>query len=513
MITRAQFPIGSLVAIIATEVRLRLRSRALASQLFSMVALVAFLIPRPHSSYAMISVGDRWLRLNEDTAMIAIAVVLGTALILLLPLFLDFGLRRDRKASMPLIHGSLGIAGPIFGLGRFVGIFLSGLFLALICAVILILTLGLRYEALPSANSIAVTLIWLLEIVALSVPAAIAFEALAGQNTAIRAVMVFSWWTLWVILSIGSVADPAHVKALISLFPADLASNDLSVGIVPIGNRAAVDWTIVASAPKVIISSSLARTGALIILGAGVAALAGRLCLKPAGSRHSGKAFTIPAKWRGAPSASLPQLPQPTALPDAIAIVMARLVTAAPFGLYLAAAALLTGFVSPRFSLVLAHISAILLIRPTTPTETRLANQFEPTLSALRGGRGPMTHTIALSLIIVPSSLTALASAAPLQCATALLGLLSACMWLVWTHRQAGLDLLGVSVRAGIVYVTGFNDIPPQLDILGFAFAAQSALAVQVAIFIGLAVLAFKRPPHLRLQRSRDVRIKKASGQ
>jgi hypothetical protein len=350
----------------------------------------------------------------------------------------------------------------------------------------------------------------LLEIVALSVPAAIAFEAIAARNSAIRAAMAFGWWSLWVMVSIGGVADPAHIKALMSSFPADLAVNDLSVGIVPIGNRAAADWTIVASAPKVIISSSLVRTGALIILGAGVGALAGRLCLKPTNSRRSGKAFAIPAKWREVPSASLPQLPQPAALPHAVGIVMARLLRAAPFGLFLAAAALPTGIISPRFGLVLAHISAIVLIRPTTPTETRLANQFEPTLSALRGGRGPMTHAIALSMIVVPSSLMALASAAPLQCATALLGLLSACIWLVWTHRQAGLDLLGVSVHAGIVYVTGFNDIPPQLDILGFAFAAQSALAAQVAIFIGLAVMAFKRPSHP--PRSRDARLKTASG-
>lgn len=490
------FPIADAIA--RNEFRLRLRSRSVPLQLFAMVALVALLVPRQSASYSLITVGERWLRLNQDTGMVALAVVLGVVLLLMMPLYLDFGLRRDRVAGATSLHGTMGLPAPVFGIGRYFGILLFGLLFIAASLTILTLTMWLRYGIFPSLLSIGLAGAILIKVMALSVPVAIVLEVVAFKSALVRSVLAFAWWTACVIMSIGGVYGFANFDALTASFPAELDSSSMSVGMVSIGDRASADWFVIAGDTGSLLRDGILGTAAFIAIGAAVSAALAWTCLRPHDKLEGGKKFGIPARWLESSatpaivgahaSDALPKPPGPFA---SAVLVAQRMVKATPFGAATVALAFITGFASPAAGLILAHISAMMLVRPMAGTEQAIASRFEPTLSGLSGKRTKSIHILALAGLAVAAALPAMVQLPTVQALTALIGLVSASVWLVWTHRHTNLDILGTSILAGIIYLTGFNDMPPEVDILGFATVSTSALMGQAIITAVVAWLAF----------------------
>lgn len=483
--------VTSLAVIARAEFGLRLRSSALPYQIFFIVALAALLVPRPGANYAIISSGRAWLRLGPDSAMLTITAVLGMSLLLLLPLFLDFGMVRDRTTGVVRIHRSLGLDTIPFGLGRGLGLFaFAGVFVGC-CWAILYATLWLRYANAPSIAAVAASLGLLTLVVALSVPAAIVIEVVGRGNAGLRTLLAFLWWTACLILSIDQVADPAGIGLLRAALPPALADQGLSVGFVSIAGHHPVEWARIATGG---VERVLPRIEAAIVttlVGLAAAGVLGTYALRLGAAPAGRSSYMVPHQYRERATArpfSARSLRAPVApgYASTIVMVLAHWSRRSPLGCSCVLVALAAGCVSPKAGLIVALVSMILFIRRTSAEEARLARRFEPSLAAFGGAAGLVIHSLALAATTMFAALPAIAAIPITQAATAALGIATASLWLVWTHRYTAVPVLGLSVLGAIIYVTGFNKVPPALDIMGFTAASTVALIVQAMLLVAL---------------------------
>ncbi len=486
--------VASLAVIARTEFELRLRFSGLPYQIFFIVALAALLVPRPGASYAIISSGRAWLSLGPDSAMLTITAVLSMSLLLLLPLFLDFGMLRDRTTGVVRIHRSLGLAPIPFGVGRGLGLFaFAGVFVGG-CWLILYATLWLRYGAAPSTAAVAASLALLTLAVSLSVPAAIFIEIVGRGNAGLRTLLAVLWWTACLIISINRVADPAGIGLLRAALPPALADRGLSIGFVSIAGQNPIEWTHIATGGVELILPRIKAGIITILAGLAAAGALGTYALRPRAGTTGRSSYMVPQQYRERGTARSFQdqtflAPVTPGYASTILLVLAHWARRSPLGCICVLVAFAVGAASPKVGLITALISTILFVRRTSAEEARLARRFEPSLAAFCGSAGLVMHSLALAATTLFAALPAIAVISFTQAVTAALGIATASLWLVWTHRYAAVPVLGLSVLGAIIYVTGFNKVPPTLDIMGFTTASPVALTTQAVLLFTLVAI------------------------
>ncbi|MFP2905394.1 hypothetical protein ACLESD_10120 [Pyxidicoccus sp. 3LFB2] len=144
---------------------------------------------------------------------------------------------------------------------------------------------------------------------------------------------------------------------------------------------------------------------------------------------------------------------------------------------------------APGAALAMALMVLMAVASNTSDREVRVAATLEMTTAALLRPSPSLLHGGVLTLMAALPAIPALARMAPVQAATAGLGLIASALWLTWTHRCVQRPLLGISTFALLWYVEVFNDLPPALDVLGLWHTSAHALLAAAAAAGGMLFL------------------------
>ncbi|MFT6473026.1 hypothetical protein [Qipengyuania profunda] len=486
------------IAIIAgAEILLRKRSRSTVYHLLALIALAAAFIPRPGAGYAIISTDSGWLKLVPDTAMLAISAVLSIFLLLIFPLFLNFGIARDRASGVTGLLRSLGLPAGSFGLGRGLGLYGFAALFAAACWTLLYATLWLRFGSVPGARAIAASAALLSLPVAVSVPVAVLLESFVG-SAILRAVLAFAWWTGCIIVSIGGPLDISGFRLVRAALPPGVGEGSVSIGLVSTTGAAARTWQTIEPAALTAASHQFAFAAIACLLGLSIAALMGPFALKTEGREPAKpRSFAIPEprpQQCDRPIQRQTGVPPPTLVHGAL-LEAERLLRRSPGAGLVALVACAAGLAAPAIGLILTHLAAILLMRKISLAESRLASAFEPSLAVFCGSNSVIAHIAALAVPMLVAAGPSLLSIPPLQALTAAAGLVSSAIWLVWTHRHLASPILGVAVLGGLIYLTGFNDVPRPFAVFGFSESSVAALGGQLVMLTCLALLVARAVP------------------
>jgi hypothetical protein len=455
------------------------------------VSLAAFLVPPPHASYAILSIGGRPLLLSADTAMIAGATLLNLIVMIVFALALGVGRARDNRTRLARMIATQPASLRSIGAGRFLATILFASAITIAAMLVLSLTIGWRHGAPPSATAFVLFLCLVFPGCMLGCVVAMLTDIVWPLQPPVRALAAFMIWLGAILLSIGNIVDLSGTEMLSSLIGIDTDSQSLSLGFISTNGRDFQPWHDLVPSHDFALFARFGVGFVLFLVGLiSIIILSPRLQRSVDFDRRADSNRLSPSAT--SPEPDLPEMPAivPLLKPYwAGYLVLARLFQRSRAAPALAIIGCLGGVFelpgSINQSLVL--LVPFLLFGQTDSSEVNVAATIEKTVPGLAYPDPFILMLIALSATMGLAMAPTLIGFPIVQALTALCSILTLNTWMIWTHRILHAPLLGFSVAGILLYVIAWNNVPLAIDLFGISGSSLSALTLQICL---LAILS-----------------------
>lgn len=487
----------------ATELCLFLRDRLTPLKIFVVLALSIALVPPNGASYAVIAVANHPLDMSANTAMLSAAVVLAIMVVALFPTSLNVGRSRDIDVGVARLFSTQPASTKIILVGRVAANLVSGLFVTTFAVAVLSATLWWRYAAPPNLTTIVLSMAVVFPTFAIATLIGATFDLVLPKSASVKITVLFVFWTMAVMLSVFGPLDVIGFQLLRSMLSVGAAARkELSLGFVSSVSTSAIPWKALAGdVGRALIDRLVLLVGIIGCAMVLIAALGNRLYRTPLTAR--GASTKSPERELTETTARAlqnlrhdanifrPSAFKPAGLFRTQILLLQRILLRSRLGSILILLGMVAGSAAPKpgIAAIALLLSPIFLFAPTQTSELKVARSLEMIEPALQRPRPFALLVITLIAILLFASIPALMRMGVFQAATFALGLSSMVLWIVWTHRVTGTPVLGVGIAGALIYVTGLNDVPAQMDVLGIWHQSTVALGVMALLFAALVIV------------------------
>lgn len=500
----------AVMAVVVTELRIKIRNPASAVLIVFILALCQFLlVPASGASYTIISVNGLRPLLSTDTSVVAVGTVFCAMIFPVYVLFLGSGHARDRHLGIDLIHRPTPLHQVLLTVGRLVASLILVSFSSLIALALLVLTLILHGPSFPRMASLLGFGLAVLPVAFLAVPISYAIDRYLTTDLS-KSIAAFFVWTATLLASVRGFFDVFGIAFIAdSVLPGQKPA-DLSFGILSAKNLSSVHWDSVSFSPPYAISR--------LLLACGGFTLCILVCLA---ERYAPKGISpvgIQASARRADGSSVPSLavqnlrraPVSSVTPIAAAILLVRRWSKERKWFW--PIVLISAFLSITSPFRYAVITTLVIPLAITRSEAK------PALAAIGRTNPHLWHPtptsfseLVLAGIMAIVALPAFVKIPALQVLHVTLGFLVSSAWLTWTGTILGRPLFGTSVYSLIWYMTACNSVPSQYDLFAASGTSRVSLSA-TAVLAAMLFLATVRADRLRLRFHARKRAKIAHG-
>ena len=485
----------SFAATVQAELAMRLRSRRLLTVIFVLLALCALLTPAPNANYAIIQVGGLVPQMGPDTALLVAGIVVNVLMILIFSLVLDVGNARDARLRLTQTLRTQPEDPRFLVLARASANLVYGAGLCIFADVALSVTLAFRYDGLPSFEAFILFLALVLPAIMVTIIAGMAIDLTLPPNPLLRTFALVVFWVAVLIFSLNGGLDMIGTKSLIKLLGPEQHGADLSLGFLPVTEGSRFAWQSLPDSKFGILAGQGVSFIALVMVGVVGASTLGGLIHRNGQPMWQAKAITgVPTVAPAKPEPEVPpRKPVQLAWIGFIATAQ-RLYRSSPFAIALLLAAAGTGLALPEhasIAIIMLAVVPLLIANRISDPELVLSRSLEACEPALQKPTADFVHAVSIVGPMLLAAGFALAGMPVVQALTASSGLIALAFWESVAFRRFGTPLLGTAIACIALYVFGFNDPPPELDLLGLYNPSLAALTISAAcamVLIGLAV-------------------------
>ena len=482
------------IAIVVTELRLRVRDPALPVLLGCIMAACALLTPTAAANYAVITFNGMKPVMSADTSIVAAGAVFGILVFPVNLLFLGAGYSRDRRLGIGRLLASSPVGPATLLVARLLANCVLVTLISFVALALILVTAASRYDAFPRFLSILLYLLIVIPVGLITVTiSGLADRYLAANNLVRTALAFVVWFGFLFAFLIGHLDFFGVLYLQHSVLPGQ-GGIDLSVGIIASQNLPTMPWQTVELSPQFVATRFSLMAASLIVLG--IASWVAGSGTMSALSRAARSAPTDCAAATASTLAVAAELQRAavshvSAL-QAAALVLGRCLTRARWTWAAIVLSFLLSWVTartPRAGLAAALMIPLAVFNGSRMRPDASLRSLELVTPGLWFPSPSLFSAFVLTALSAGPVLPVLVQLPLGRAIHAVLGMLVMVLWLGWTCIGLARPLLGISIYTLVWYLAAFNDIPADVDFLGLAGSTPLSLAIALGLSITFVAL------------------------